>query len=111
MSPELEKYLELLEQRLFLLRALAEQLVGCRKEFVALDLDGMYGRFGTQEGLCRRFGTGVSLGQTASIRDNLLERRLDQENQSANQLNAFLGALWIKVNRTTQRIDSTYRRF
>jgi len=39
------------------------------------------------------FGTGVTLGQTASIRDNLLERRLDQENQSAAQLNAFLGPL------------------
>jgi flagellar hook-associated protein 1 FlgK len=39
------------------------------------------------------FGTGVTLGQTTSIRDNLLERRLDQENQSASQLNAFLGPL------------------
>jgi flagellar hook-associated protein 1 FlgK len=39
------------------------------------------------------FGTGVTLGQTTSIRDNLLERRLDQENQSASQLNAFLGQL------------------
>jgi flagellar hook-associated protein 1 FlgK len=39
------------------------------------------------------FGTGVSLGQTTSIRDNLLERRLDQENESAGRLNAFLGPL------------------
>jgi flagellar hook-associated protein 1 FlgK len=39
------------------------------------------------------FGTGVTLGQTTSIRDNLLERRLDQENQSSSQLNAFLGPL------------------
>lgn len=39
------------------------------------------------------FGTGVSLGQTTSIRDNLLERRLDQENQSAAQLSAFLGPM------------------
>ena len=39
------------------------------------------------------FGTGVTLGQTTSIRDNLLERRLDQENQSATQLNAFLGPM------------------
>jgi flagellar hook-associated protein 1 FlgK len=39
------------------------------------------------------FGTGVTLGQTASIRDNLLEQRLDQENQSSSQLNAFLGAM------------------
>src|SRR5579864_1310527 len=39
------------------------------------------------------FGTGVTLGQTASIRDNLLEQRLDQENQSSSQLNAFFGAM------------------
>jgi flagellar hook-associated protein 1 FlgK len=39
------------------------------------------------------FGTGVTLGQTTSVRDNLLEQRLDQENQSASQLNSFLGAM------------------
>jgi flagellar hook-associated protein 1 len=39
------------------------------------------------------FGTGVTLEQTTSIRDNLLERRLDQENQSAAQLDAFLGPM------------------
>lgn len=39
------------------------------------------------------FGTGVTLGQTTSVRDNLLNRRLDQENQSASQLGAFLGPL------------------
>lgn len=39
------------------------------------------------------FGTGVTLGQTNSVRDNLLEQRLDQENQSSSQLNSFLGAL------------------
>jgi hypothetical protein len=53
-SPEIEKYLRLLEQRLCLLRALAQQLVGCRKEFVAMDRDGMYGRIGEQEDLCRQ---------------------------------------------------------
>jgi len=51
---EIEKYLALLEQRLGLLRALAQQLVGCRKEFVAMDLDGMYLRTGEQEELCRQ---------------------------------------------------------
>ena len=39
------------------------------------------------------FGTGVTLGQTTSVRDSLLEQRLDQENQSASQLNSFLGAM------------------
>jgi flagellar hook-associated protein 1 len=37
------------------------------------------------------FGTGVTLGQTTSVRDNLLEQRLDQENQSSSQLSSFLG--------------------
>ena len=54
MNLEIEKYLALLEQRLLLLRALAQQLVGCRKEFVAMDLDGMYSRIGEQEELCRQ---------------------------------------------------------
>jgi len=39
------------------------------------------------------YGTGVTQGQTTSIRDNLLERRLDQENQSASQLSSFLGPM------------------
>jgi len=39
------------------------------------------------------FGTGVTLEQTTSVRDNLLEQRLDQENQSSSQLNSFLGAM------------------
>jgi flagellar hook-associated protein 1 len=39
------------------------------------------------------FGTGVSLGQTTSVRDNLLEQRLDQENTTSSQLNSFLGAM------------------
>jgi flagellar hook-associated protein 1 FlgK len=39
------------------------------------------------------FGTGVSLGETTSVRDNLLEQRLDQENSSSSSLNSFLGAM------------------
>ena len=39
------------------------------------------------------FGTGVSLGQTTSVRDSLLDQRLDQENQSSSQLNSFLGPM------------------
>jgi flagellar hook-associated protein 1 FlgK len=39
------------------------------------------------------FGTGVTLGQTNSVRDSLLEQRLDQENQSSSQLSSFLGAM------------------
>lgn len=54
MSPELETYLGLLERRLSLLRLLAQEFVDCRKEFVALDLDGMYRRICEQEELCRQ---------------------------------------------------------
>ena len=54
MSRDLETYLELLERRLSLLRLLAQEFVDCRKEFVALDLDGMYRRISEQEELCRQ---------------------------------------------------------
>jgi len=53
-SPEIETYLALLERRLSLLRLLAQEFVDCRKEFVALDLDGMYRRISEQEELCRQ---------------------------------------------------------
>jgi hypothetical protein len=53
-NPEIETYLALLEKRLSLLRLLAQEFVNCRKEFVALDLDGMYRRISEQEELCRQ---------------------------------------------------------
>jgi len=53
-SHDLETYLVLLERRLSLLRVLAQEFVDCRKEFVALDLDGMYRRISEQEELCRQ---------------------------------------------------------
>jgi hypothetical protein len=53
-SRDLETYLTLLEQRLSLLQLLAQELVDSRKEFVALDLDGMYRRISEQEELCRQ---------------------------------------------------------
>jgi hypothetical protein len=52
-SPEAEKYLALLEHRLSLLRDLSDQFVACRKEFVVMDLDGMYRRIAEQEALCQ----------------------------------------------------------
>src|ERR1700746_3362024 len=54
MGFEIEKYLGLLEQRLSLLRALAQQLKDCRKDFITMDLDGMYSRIAEQEDLCRQ---------------------------------------------------------
>jgi hypothetical protein len=53
-SSEAEKYLALLERRLLLLRALAAQFIACRKEFIAMDRDGMYRRVAEQEELCRQ---------------------------------------------------------
>jgi hypothetical protein len=50
----METYLALLERRLSLLRLLAQEFVACRKEFVALDLDGIYRRISEQEELCRQ---------------------------------------------------------
>jgi hypothetical protein len=54
MSAEIDQYLSLLNQRLSLLRELAEQLVACRKEFVSMSLEGMYGRIAQQEDICRK---------------------------------------------------------
>ncbi len=54
MSADLETYLGLLDRRLSLLHLLAQEFVDCRKEFVALDLDGMYRRISEQEELCRQ---------------------------------------------------------
>jgi hypothetical protein len=53
-SGDLDTYLGLLERRLSLLRLLAQEFVDCRKEFIALDLDGMYRRISEQEELCRQ---------------------------------------------------------
>ena len=46
--------LRLLEQLLSLMRALAQQLGDSRKEFITMDLDGMYLRIAKQEELCRQ---------------------------------------------------------
>ena len=54
MSAEIDQYLSLLDRRLSLLRELAEQLVACRKEFVSMNLEGMYGRIAQQEDICRK---------------------------------------------------------
>jgi flagellar hook-associated protein 1 FlgK len=40
-----------------------------------------------------QFGTGVSLGQTQSIRDNILQIRIDQESQQSGQLNSFVNSM------------------
>lgn len=75
MSHDLETYLTLLEQRLSLLRLLAQEFVDCRKDFVALDLDGMYRRISEQEELCRqiqRLQPGIqALQKTCAIQIDL----------------------------------------
>jgi len=76
MTLKIETYLALLELRLSLLRLLAQEYVDCRKEFVALDLDGMYRRIAEQEELCRqiqRLTPGIrALQQTCAAQLGLL---------------------------------------
>jgi hypothetical protein len=83
MSAEIEKYLNLLEQHLSLLRALARQFTDCRKEFIALDLDGMYCRIAEQEQLCRQIQSlhpAIDLLQRTCAQQRDL-RRLDAARQ------------------------------
>jgi hypothetical protein len=80
-SAEIEKYCGLLEQRVLLLRALAEQLVGCRAEFMAMDLDGMYGRIAAQEDLCRKIQI---LGPAIDALGRVCAKRLDLERLTAS---------------------------
>ena len=54
MNAEIQTYLELLEGHLALLRLLAREFVEGRKEFMALDVDGMYRRISEEEELCRQ---------------------------------------------------------
>ena len=54
MKTEVENYVLLLESRLSLLQMLAQQFVDCRKDFISMDLDGMYSRISEQEDLCRK---------------------------------------------------------
>jgi hypothetical protein len=51
---EISKYVELLEQRVSLLRELARQFVDSRKALLAMDLDRIYGDIAVAEDLCRR---------------------------------------------------------
>jgi hypothetical protein len=53
-NTDLKTYLELLDRHLSLLRLLAQEFVACRKEFMALDVDGIYRRIYEQEELCRQ---------------------------------------------------------
>ncbi|MBZ5642908.1 MAG: hypothetical protein LAO19_09135 [Acidobacteriia bacterium] len=54
MKIDVETYVTLLEKRLELLQKLAQQFLDCRKDFISMDLDGMYARIAEQEELCRR---------------------------------------------------------
>jgi hypothetical protein len=71
MSVEIGKNLEFLEQRLSLLRALAQELKGCRKDFIAMDLEGMYRQIAKQEDLCRQIQSlrpeADSIGRTSVL--------------------------------------------
>lgn len=120
MSLEIEKYLGLLEQRLVLLRALAQQLIDCRKEFVAMDLDGMYGRISEQETLCRQiqsFHPAIDMVQRTCARQPDLGRleagRLPEEIALAGRLRTVMleiGSAQAEVGRLNQIYASYLRR-
>lgn len=52
MKSESERYLELLEQRLALLDSLSQVLAASRADFIALDLETIWGRIREQERFC-----------------------------------------------------------
>ncbi len=75
MSSETSRFLELLEQRIELLGALAGALVAARTDVVSFDLDGLEARIAKQERLC------------VEIRS--IDARIDEvQRQCATQLDA-----------------------
>lgn len=100
MSAELDQYLSLLDRRLSLLRELAEQLVACRKEFVSMNLEGMYGRIAQQEDICRKiqsFQPGMNLLQQTCARQLNLKKlddpRTPEEAALAHRLREVMSDL------------------
>lgn len=97
MNPELETYLALLERRLSLLRLLAQEFVDSRKEFVALDLDGMYRRISEQEELCRqiqRLHPAIhALQQTCAIQIGMENRRAPGNSENAEWAERLTGVM------------------
>jgi chromosome segregation ATPase len=53
---ETERYLELLDRRIGLLRTLAESFVEVRADIICLDVSGLEARIAQQEQLCRQVG-------------------------------------------------------
>jgi hypothetical protein len=96
-NPELETYLALLERRLSLLRLLAQEFVDSRKEFVALDLDGMYRRISEQEELCRqiqRLHPAIhALQQTCAIQIGMENRRAPGNSENAEWAERLTGVM------------------
>jgi hypothetical protein len=96
-NPELEAYLALLERRLSLLRLLAQEFVDSRKEFVALDLDGMYRRISEQEELCRqiqRLHPAIhALQQTCAIQIGMENRRAPGNSENAEWAERLTGVM------------------
>ena len=69
MPPEIDQYVELLDQRVLALRQLARQFIDCRPAFVAMNLDGIYRHVAEQEELCRRIRSiDAALRAAAEIR-------------------------------------------
>jgi hypothetical protein len=125
MLPEIDQYVELLDQRLLALRQLARQFIDCRPAFVAMDLDGIYGHVAEQEELCRRIRSiDAALraaaeirrkrladpAQAAAVREaprlasatrlGQLKRELDEAQAEVRQLNGVHAAMLRRSGRT-----------
>ena len=91
MNERIAPFIELIERRTSLLRALALQLVDGRKDFLALDSDGVFARISAQEELCRQIRAVDSalarLASAAGAGDSA------KDSASANELRAALAAM------------------
>jgi hypothetical protein len=119
MTAEIDQYLSLLDRRLSLLRELAEQLVSCRKEFVSMDLEGMYGRIAQQEDICRKIQSlqpGMNLLQQTCARQLNLKKlddpRTPEEAARANRLREVMSDLRHTQNEVSRlnQIHAAYLR-
>ena len=86
-SPEIERYLTLLETRLSLLRALSRLFADRRKEFISMDLDGIFRCIAEQEELCRRIR---SLRPAIETLQNECLRQLDPNRNHESSLSENL---------------------
>jgi hypothetical protein len=98
MRNEVETYVALLEKRVFLLHRLEQEFLDCRKDFISMDLDGIYSRIAIQEGLCRQI---QALDPAIQLLQKVCTRYLGQE--PADGVSAQENAAWADRLRAVMR--------